>query len=809
MPILIEDQLNPNPDLRADNHWKDKNIEDEVLATWYDRVEISADHFGGNALLTYTGLTDEASALMDQMVELGVTNLRYPGGTVTETDLDLGNPKVSTSNIVGLTDFMSAAKELSDARNRLDVEGDFPGVTLVVPTRQGIAANGQLDIGYLNQVLDFVIAAFEEAAANGVKIDKIELGNEFAFSDDDIPELLSGQYGQIANWLIENISNEMESGSTRALLDRMGFGQNEEPDLLIQSAWVKGADPDSPGNQNLNIINALSDASIVELDGVVSHYYVKSGFDVVDNDQYAALQRMHDKWLIDNRIDSLRGTDALELHVTEWNVKNHDANSRGLQNASMLVEMFYEMVSHGVSSANVWPLTFSGSGAQGTALVDVNGTNLSVTGTAFSMMSESLIGLSADFDFEYVNYDIHGFESSEQLVMFVSNRQNDAVSAASDEFNISQVSDGSLSNYFITWSSLGDDNPSNGFQGGSGDNEHATPYVVHTGGYMGSGSLIDLQAIDGWGLQRIEITYVGEGSDHVIGRDGNDNIEGLGGNDYLYANSGNDTLSGGNGNDQLYGGDNQDSLNGGSGNDTMSGGTSHDVLMGDSGHDSMYGNSGYDTLYGGTGDDYLSGHTGDDILDGGDGVDTVSGGSGRDQMSGQAGNDILAGGTGQDTISGGTGNDLIRGENDDDFLYGNSGHDTLEGGKGNDFLSGYSGNDSLFGNSGDDKIHGSSGNDYLSGSSGNDTLEGGTGNDSMQGGGDADVFVFSASSALGNDTISDFGNGADRIQIENSNYSSLSISSTASNVLIEWNDNSILLLNTSLGDINSSDFLFV
>ena len=53
-------------------------------------------------------------------------------------------------------------------------------------------------------------------------------------------------------------------------------------------------------------------------------------------------------------------------------------------------------------------------------------------------------------------------------------------------------------------------------------------------------------------------------------------------------------------------------------------------------------------------------------------------------MNGGSGADTLDGGLDRDTILGGEGADLLRGGGDNDFLFGDAGDDTLNGGEGRD-----------------------------------------------------------------------------------------------------------------------------
>jgi Ca2+-binding RTX toxin-like protein len=116
-------------------------------------------------------------------------------------------------------------------------------------------------------------------------------------------------------------------------------------------------------------------------------------------------------------------------------------------------------------------------------------------------------------------------------------------------------------------------------------------------------------------------------------------------------------------------------------------------------------------------------------------------------------------------------------------INGTPGNDNLTGTSGNDIINGSEGDDVLTGLRTNDVLNGDDGNDILSGGKGSDTLNGGLGNDTLEGGGGNDVFVLGA--GLGVDTISDFGNGQDTIQLINSlTFGQLSISSGTNGTLI-------------------------
>jgi Tol biopolymer transport system component len=116
-------------------------------------------------------------------------------------------------------------------------------------------------------------------------------------------------------------------------------------------------------------------------------------------------------------------------------------------------------------------------------------------------------------------------------------------------------------------------------------------------------------------------------------------------------------------------------------------------------------------------------------------------------------------------------------------INGTPGNDNLTGTSGNDIINGSEGDDVLTGLRANDVLNGGDGNDILSGGKGFDTLNGGLGNDNLVGGAGNDVFVLGA--GLGVDTISDFTNSQDIIQLINGlTFGQLSISPGTNGTLI-------------------------
>lgn len=123
----------------------------------------------------------------------------------------------------------------------------------------------------------------------------------------------------------------------------------------------------------------------------------------------------------------------------------------------------------------------------------------------------------------------------------------------------------------------------------------------------------------------------------------------------------------------------------------------------------------------------------------------------------------------------------------------------LQGDEGRDKIIGFAGNDTLFGGNGADRMDGGDGADTLNGGRGADTLIGGLGRD---------TFVLREGS--GNELVTDFQNGIDRILIRTSDdrFADLTIIEVEAGVRIRSDGATILLRGADLSDINAADFIF-
>ena len=171
-------------------------------------------------------------------------------------------------------------------------------------------------------------------------------------------------------------------------------------------------------------------------------------------------------------------------------------------------------------------------------------------------------------------------------------------------------------------------------------------------------------------------------------------------------------------------------------------------------------------------------------------IENAIGGAGHDEISGNEADNRLVGAKGADTLSGMDGDDRLLGKHGADNLLGGAGADVLKGGGWHDALSG------------------DEGRDRLVGGGGRDVLDGGAGDDRLIGGRGADVFVFEAGD--GDDRISDFQTGADRIDLTALNLSmgEVEVTDLANGALVTVANVSIRLIGVDADDLGAADFIF-
>jgi Ca2+-binding RTX toxin-like protein len=325
-----------------------------------------------------------------------------------------------------------------------------------------------------------------------------------------------------------------------------------------------------------------------------------------------------------------------------------------------------------------------------------------------------------------------------------------------------------------------------------------------------------------------------------------------------YGGSGNGTVTGALGNDRLHGGQGLDVLFGGPGDDYLAGLEGDDILEGGPGNDSINGGSGnFDTA------SYASAPAGvridlritapQNTL--GAGIDTITGienliGSAfADRLIGDGGNNRIVAGAGNDVVIAGDGIDHVEGGDGNDALFGEAGNDTLLGGPGADWLDGGAGNDTLDGGPGTDTatyasakagvtvtlaretpqntigagtdtlisieyLIGSAFADRLTGNASANRIEGGRGDDQITGGGGADLFHFRPNH--GNDLVTDFQDGLDRLRIEGFGTAYPTVASVLAaarqvggDTLLDLGSTTIRLRNVAAAQLDASDIVLI
>ncbi|MBL6621378.1 MAG: hypothetical protein ISP24_01680, partial [Rickettsiales bacterium] len=291
----------------------------------------------------------------------------------------------------------------------------------------------------------------------------------------------------------------------------------------------------------------------------------------------------------------------------------------------------------------------------------------------------------------------------------------------------------------------------------------------------------------------------------IFGTDADDEITGTEYQDVILSGGGNDIVSGQEGDDYIDGGDGNDVIYGGSGNDYINGSEKDDYLDGGTGNDVIEDGAGNDRMFGDVGDDEFiitqNSNDNDRITDFEIGnrnekINLKSFGDkfinlkqlsyfygGISQLGSNVeinlGNSQILSLDNVDSTYLGNSNfifanydstvaNLIEGNSNNDLLSGTSADDFIDAGDGDDNINGNLGNDYIIAGSGDDYIEGGDGNDQILGGDGNDIIVSGQGHDILSGGSGNDEFLISKaeSSQYDIDTITDFNNGDDIINLE-------------------------------------------
>ncbi len=611
-----------------------------------DYQAITEDMFGANIVADRNTLV-EGGPFDTAIDKMGVTSLRYPGGTVVslyDPHSELWDKVFGPGNTdyVKLPngDYVMGPAPVFDYANANNL-----GMTFVVPVVEGLVhttASGKSVVDQENlDDIQQMVNAMLHGKYGDAPLDRIEIGNEYYASGD----LTAKEYGMVANEMI------IELGKTIDAYAKSGDAPPgwEPPTIAIQvgAGWNEG--------ETEAIINQLSAKARSYIDEVLIHYYSED-LSAVDN-------RDH---LFDeiNVWQDAEGLEDVDLIVTEWNIYGSETADKGLAQASSLISAFDEMVRQGVDAAMFWGVQFRYSQSAASTISDYDtpdaepgsiNTRLTATGEIFASLAESTQGLvpfdptlSVLLDNNGVVESIGPTNPNADLIVNAFGSEDEAViyysSRSEQDIKVSQ----NLTAYFGTvthvWAEVLTtvDNPAtkevdesdplvaNGIPEYRILNEEdlVNGAVVHLGAYeimrvhvQLDGHGVTMRGHDGNDADPIDLddTMIGSSShDSIHGFAGDDVLMGEGGNDVIHGQVGNDSVEGSAGRDTIRGGADDDNLNGGDGNDILSGGGGVDTLYGQGDNDLLQGGSDADALYGGDGRDILRGGTGSDDLYGGD-----------------------------------------------------------------------------------------------------------------------------------------------------------------------------------------------
>ena len=751
--------------------------------------EITSTHFGGNLLFDRDRAgadisTPGPSPTFDNAVRLlGITGIRYPGGTLAEKYFDLNNPNRSLQNF-NQTNLFDPDRNGPQTSSTLGLISALEfcaeenlSFTFVLPTFRYLSSqedcNGnRFEAVDIESIENFVTYLLTEANSRGVSVAGIEIGNEWwVHVDGSSGEAMSAiEYGRVASKLAATVQRAIDQFVAHTSLSD-GW---HEPEIVVQvgpggaAEWVT-IDGNKPPNDyagSLVKATALIYAEFntqleqAAVDGLVTHRYLTGSIENIDGWAY----KPFDTWSSLSAGNS--NYKALSRYVTEWNVSASNRDFSGLDQPRALVALLQEMIEAGVDNASIWGIQQNNTTrlTLNTGLSGEAFGGLTAAGEVFKLMAESLVGLkSLQLDVAQPGVDAFGFGNLDRAVLYICNSGSSAESYAFDAHDLT----GEFTHVWVKKIHFGA-----GQVGSSGEDVWVStlPMIPQ------NGDGIVYFALEPDELVEISITY-GDTGVSMVGSERDDTLSGSNYGDTIYGGSGADLILSGVGDDLLLGGSGSDTLAGGAGSDRLFGGDGFDFadyrsstgpikvdlqfmsansldakgdtfefiegILGGNYNDDLRGNGYSNEISGGSGSDFIYGRGGNDVISGGDGNDVIWGGEGADDIDGGAGRDRVQ----YSEAKSGVLVDLA-------FSYLNSGEAF-----GDRFIS----IEDIYGSSFNDRLRGDGGNNIIWGGAGMDSLQGRGGNDILYGGIGADTFYFAK--GWGMDKIVDFEDGVDQINL--------------------------------------------
>lgn len=589
---------------------------------------VAPQMFGGNLLFDRDRVA-EGGTFPLAASQLGLTGLRYPGGSITESLFDIRNPD-ATEAVDPDSGLARAVMPLSEFLAHAAAAGMAP--TLVLPTRPALApgAHGERlpDAAFLDDLRGFVRDVL--AGAHGaVDIHAFEIGNEYWGSG----RMTAEEYGRLADVYARLLQEEIDAH--RAAARDAGW---VEPRIAVQMGQAGAWSLDAPGwVQNGQIIEALSMEARAAVDAVVGHYYSTVPYaEIAERD-----------WVFD-RLDvwtQRAGLDHVDYYITEWNVSRHHPDEAGVQYAQHMAALFAQMVARGADAAWAWPIQQN----TGTEFSRNEGNPaLTHAGQVLARLAERLPGTElVAMHYDAATLGLQHYRSDIAETLYVSVRAEHAISVTLDPGAYGEGFAAPLSS--VTATVMG---------------YHGDPFARQPVSEFRILSEIDLSAgvveftLAPWEIAEIVLTYGDHGvrlsgllvEDEVAGVDYADRIFGTAQDDVLRGGSGDDVIHGVAGNNRIHGERGDNLLHGGSGDDLIHGGSGDDTIFGTAGRNTIHGGGGRNTIHGGTGDDLVFAGPNGDVIEGGPGDDRIFGGAGPDRIAGGPGHDVVYGGRGADAF---------------------------------------------------------------------------------------------------------------------------------------------------------------
>lgn len=743
-----------------------------LLSDPEESKSISAGMFGTNYLTRYYSPAPDGN-FAAAMELVGVTNLRYPGGSMTEESFLVTDPDRVVDEL---------GRRLTPLNSFLDLaKTSGSEVTIVIPTRDLLGATlDQHGNRYVNAVKIAEIEDFVETTLSKLKdgsvavadiIHAFEIGNEYWGSG----EMSATEYGRVVDAVAPAIARAIESVLGTSALGEIGIlaqmgsplGEQFGPSGLYGSLTV-ASDPalltelglgltdfDSNGSlkwlskvqlSNFDIIEQISDSAKNNITGLVEHFYLTAKVDDLrhSSDMIRYIDKDVKHWVA-------AGYGDKDFVMTEWNIQADNQEQFGLKGAGALLFQFECMVRMGFSEAYSWPIL---SGNTTELAGGIKGDPyLTPAGAALQHMAENIEGLNLlELQELGPNLEVSGYGQSDKVVLYISSRDTNTISLSAD---LSDVTNGLR---LTSAQSISvDKSDSDGVHRLKNGVQVDVPYYSENDlnaqvGDLDSGLIFNNQILttelDPYEVLMLvferkaiisAVSYTLSVDDFELTLAGSMAIDGTG-------NQFDNILTGNSAANRLDGGAGDDILSGLGGADTLSGQAGDDVYIIDS-LDVVFENSngGNDTIKADfsywlqANFENLTLLGGNPISGKGNQLDNVLvGNNAANAISGEGGNDTLSGGAGADTLAGGAGDDTYHVDALDKVNEAkNMGTDTvisaqtyklgvnLENltlsGSGNINGTGNLLNNILVGNSGDNVLDGVSGRDTMIGGAGDDT----------------------------------------------------------------------------------------